>query len=102
MATESKESTQKTGEEYMTELLNNPVATFAGGALGGLLLSIYRTDKKIEKVEKEYGQQIAKREEQFNRLMEQMAISNSRQDKLLQAFALHSGQHIEDDGPEGE
>jgi flagellar capping protein FliD len=102
MATENKESAKKTGEEYMTELLKNPVATFAGGALGGFLISLYQTDKKIEKVEKGYGQQIQKREEQFNRLMEQMAISNSRQDKLLEAFALHSGQSIEGHEAEGE
>lgn len=97
MATENKDpGKKKTGEDYMTELIHNPITTFVGGALGGFLISIYRTDQKIEKLEKEYGHQIQKREQQFARLMEQMDISNRRQDKLLQAFALHSGQQIEE------
>jgi len=96
MATEETENKEKpkTMEDYFSEIIKNPIGTFSGGAIAGLLIGIYRGDKKIEKLEEDYAQQAKKRDEQFDMFVKQMALSNARQEKLMKAFALHSGQDI--------
>ena len=96
MATENAQNSEKakTWEDYFGEIIKNPITTFGGGVLGGYLISTIVADKKIEKMEAEHAQQAKKRDEQFDMFVKQMALSNARQEKLMKAFALHSGQDI--------
>ncbi len=94
METENTESREKskTWEDYFSELTKNPVTTFSGGLIGGFLIGMARTDKKIEELEKRHEQEVQKRDEQFAKLLEQMSAGNNRQGQVLKALALHPGE----------
>ncbi len=93
--TDKKDSTKKI-EDYIGNIITHPLTTFGAGILGGYLLGTHVGNKKVERLEEQYALQMAKRDEQFGKLIEQMSIANSRQEQFIKAFAAYSGQEIED------
>ena len=98
MATENtnkKDGTKKI-EDQIGNILKHPLTTFGAGVLSGYLLGNHIGNKKVERLEEQYALQMAKRDEQFGKLIEQMSIANNRQEQFIKAFAAYSGQEIED------
>lgn len=96
MENNQKDDTSKKVEDHILDVLKHPLTTFGGGLLSGYLLGTYVGNQKVKQVEEQFSQQLAKRDEQLDKLIEQVALSSRRQDQFIKAFAAYSGQEIEE------
>jgi hypothetical protein len=62
--------------DYVNDFIKNPITTGLTGLTAGYLLGTNKANKEVEELKTEHKKEIAKRDEQFGMLMEQMQLMN--------------------------
>ncbi len=62
--------------DYVSDFIKNPITTGLTGLTAGYLLGANKANKEVDELKSEHKREIAKRDEQFGMLMEQMQLMN--------------------------
>ena len=71
-----KQEPKKDWLDYVSDFIKNPITTGLTGLTAGYLLGANKANKEVEELKTEHKKEIAKRDEQFGMLMEQMQLMN--------------------------
>ena len=74
--TAPKPEPKKDWLDYVGDFIKNPITTGLTGLTAGYLLGANKANKEVEELKTEHKKEIAKRDEQFGMLMEQMQLMN--------------------------
>ena len=72
----NKPEPKKDWMDYVSDFIKNPITTGLTGLTAGYLLGANKANKEVDELKTEHKREIAKRDEQFGMLMEQMQLMN--------------------------
>ncbi|MFI5151656.1 MAG: hypothetical protein ACHQRM_18165 [Bacteroidia bacterium] len=72
----TKPEPKKDWFDYVGDFIKNPITTGLTGLTAGYLIGANKANKEVEELKTEHKKEIAKRDEQFGMLMEQMQLMN--------------------------
>jgi hypothetical protein len=72
----SKPEPTKDWMDYVNDFIKNPITTGLTGLTAGYLIGANKSSKEMDELKTEHKKELAKRDEQFVMLMEQMQLMN--------------------------